>query len=373
MTNNPTFAPSTEFKLALETSVNEYFHRAGIARTGNLATHLKAALALAWLATSYYLMVFRITGWPGGILTGLSLALAMTAVAFNIQHDGNHGSFSRHAWINRLAGATLDLLGCSSYLWVWKHNFSHHTYTNIPQVDDDIDLAPIGRCSSNIPLRPYHRYQQYYLWFAYTLLVIQWHVYSDFRKLITGKIGGRTFTPPRGWDLAELVAGILTYLSLAFVVPLLRHPWWVVVVSYFGVTMVLGLVNSIVFQLAHLVEETEHPAISEDVHAEWVIHQFRTTADFAQDNRLLAWCLGGLNFQVVHHLFPRICHVHYPQVARIVAEVCDKYQVKYQAHRSFSGAIRSHFRFLKTMGRTPEQPPSSLLPALEAPVNASVV
>jgi linoleoyl-CoA desaturase len=313
-------------------------------------------LLLAWLAGSYYLLVFHITSWAGGVLAGLSLALAMTSVGFNIMHDGNHGSFSSRPWMNRLAGLTLDLLGCSSYLWIRKHNFSHHTYTNIPHVDDDIDLAPFGRLSADIPLRSYYRYQQYYLWFLYALLVIQWHFYSDYKKLVTGKIGDKTFDPPRGWDLAGVFLGKATYFSLAFVVPFLRHPWWFVLASYVGVTMVMGVVTSIVFQLAHIVEETAHPALSDDVHSEWVIHQLRTTADFARENRLLTWYLGGLNFQVIHHLFPRICHVHYPQVSRIVAQVCDKYQVNYQAHRSVYSALRSHFRFLRLMGRTQEQP-----------------
>jgi linoleoyl-CoA desaturase len=152
--------------------------------------------------------------------------------------------------------------------------------------------------------------------------------------------------------LAALAAGKLIFLSLAFIIPCLSHRWWVVVAFYLGVTMVTGLVIAVVFQLAHVIEETEHPALLEDVHAEWVIHQIRTTADFARENRLLTWYLGGLNFQVIHHLFPRICHVHYPQVARVVAQVCDEYQINCQAHRSVYSAIRSHFRFLRSMGRT---------------------
>ena len=224
--------------------------------------HLKAVLLLAWLAGSYYLLVFHVSSWPGGVLAGLSLALAMAAVGFNIQHDGNHGSFSSRPWMNRLAGLTLDLLGASSYLWIWKHNFSHHTYTNIPDLDDDIDLAPVGRLSAEIPLRSYHRYQHYYLWFFYALLVIQWHFYNDYKKLLTGKIGDRTFEQPRGWDLAGLVAGKVIFLSLAFIIPFLCHRWWVVVAFYLGVTMVVGLVISVVFQLAHIIEETEHPALS---------------------------------------------------------------------------------------------------------------
>ena len=373
MNSHPTFAPATGFKQALETHVDEYFRQAGISKTGNFRMYLKATLILAWLAASYYLLVFYVTHGLAGVLAGISLALAMAAVGFNIQHDGNHGSFSSRPWMNRLAGLTLDLVGGSSYLWVRKHNFSHHTFTNIPQVDDDIDLGPFGRLSLEIPLRSYHRYQHYYLWFFYTMLVLQWHFYSDYKKLWTGKIGERTFGSPQGRDWAGVVAGKVFFLSLAFVIPLFRHPWWVVVISYLLVTMAVGLVISVVFQLAHVVEEVEHPAFVEDAHAEWVIHQIRTTADFAQDNRLLTWYLGGLNFQVIHHLFPRICHVHYPQVARVVAKVCREYQINYRSHPSVSSAIRSHFRFLRFMGRAQLQPPSFALSAPETPANTSAI
>jgi linoleoyl-CoA desaturase len=343
----------------MESRVNLYFQQAGISKNGNFQMYLKAALLLGWLAASYYGLVFRAAGaWQGG-LWAVSLALAVAGVGFNIQHDGNHGSFSRRPWVNRLAGLTLDLLGGSSYVWICKHNVSHHTYTNIPDGDEDIDVSPFGRLSAAEPHRSFHRFQHLYLWFFYALLLLQWHLYGDFKKLWTGKIGARKFARPRGWEVVILVAGKSAFFTFAFLIPGLRHPLWVVGVFYLGTALLVGLIIAVVFQLAHIVEETRHPASMEDVKTDWAVHQVQTTADFSRGNGFLTWYLGGLNFQVIHHLFPRICHVHYPALSPLVAQVCIEFGLKYQSNESLFAAIRSHFRFLKSMGQ-PARPQPAL-------------
>ncbi len=313
----------------------------------------KAAVLLAWFGCSYYLLVFRASTWWQGVLAAISLGLAAAGIGFNIQHDGNHGSFSRRAWVNRLAGLTLDLLGASSYLWVQKHNLAHHTYTNIPGSDEDIEIHPVGRLAPDDPYYRIHRFQHFYLWMVYALLPAQWHFYNDFRKLWTGRISSRTYPRPRGVELASLVAGKLVFAAWAFVVPCLYHRWWVAAVFYFVTTGVLGLVLSVVFQLAHSVEETGHPSLGDSERSEWVRHQIQTTAEFARGNRLITWYLGGLNFQTTHHLFPKVCHVHYPRLSRIIERVCRKHGVEYLAQPSLSGAVRSHYRFLRSLAARP--------------------
>ena len=310
------------------------------------------------MSASYYGLVFRAADALQGGLCAVSLGLAVAGVGFNIQHDGNHGSFSKRPWLNRLAGLTLDMLGGSSYLWIWKHNISHHTYTNIPNTDDDIDVSPFGRLSAAEPLRYLHRFQHFYLWFFYARLLLQWHLYGDFKKLWTGKIGTRKFERPRGWDLVILVAGKSVFFIFAFLIPCLRHPLWVVGIFYPATSLLVGLVISVVFQLAHVVEETRHPESMEDVKTERAVHQVQTTADFSRGNGILTWYLGGLNFQVIHHLFPRICHVHYPALFPVVEQVCGEFGVKYQSYDSIFAAVRSHFRFLKSMGRPPQPQPA---------------
>jgi linoleoyl-CoA desaturase len=135
---------------------------------------------------------------------------------------------------------------------------------------------------------------------------------------------------------------------------LMFHRWWVVLTYYAAASALVGVVLAVVFQLAHSTEAAAFqrgPAWSDRVADGWAAHQVHTTVDFARRNRLLTWYLGGLNFQVEHHLFPRICHVHYPQLSRIVEAECLEHGVSYTAHDGLSGAISSHWLWLRRMGR----------------------
>jgi linoleoyl-CoA desaturase len=154
------------------------------------------------------------------------------------------------------------------------------------------------------------------------------------------------------------VAGKVCFFAIAFGVPLLFHSVWVVASFYGAATVVLGLVLSVVFQLAHCVEEAEFPLPQPDtgrIENAWAIHQVETTVDFARRSRIAAWLLGGLNFQIEHHLFPRICHVHYPAISTLVEQTCREFGVRYSEHESFWSGVASHFRWLRQMG-TPDTP-----------------
>ena len=210
-------------------------------------------------------------------------------------------------------------MGGSSYFWARKHNTIHHSYANITGHDDDINLGFLGRLSPHQKRLKFHRFQHFYLWVLYGFLPIKWHVYDDFRDLATGRVGGNRFARPKGWDLAVFIGGKTFFFSLAFVVPLLMHPAWAVLLLYITASLVEGMVLSVVFQLAHCVQEAAFPLPRPDtgrMETAWAVHQVETTVDFARGNRLLSWFIGGLNFQIEHHLFPRICHVHYPALAR---------------------------------------------------------
>ena len=84
---------------------------------------------------------------------------------------------------------------------------------------------------------------------------------------------------------------------------------------------------------------------------EWAIHQIKTTANFATISTFLTWFLGGLNYQVEHHLFPRISHIHYPNLAKIVKETCAEFDVTYTEFKTFASALKSHVQHLRHMGQ----------------------
>jgi linoleoyl-CoA desaturase len=350
----PKFDPDDRFRRALRERVEQYFTNTGRRPRDARQMYLKTAVVLGCVMTSYALLVFGATTWwlalPLAVLLGLSLA----AVGFNVQHDGGHGAYSDHRWVNKLAAMTLDLLGASSYVWARKHNSIHHSFTNVTGQDDDINVGFLGRLSPYQPRSKLHRLQHWYLWVLYGFLAIKWHLYDDFHNVLAGRLGQHRVPRPRGRDLVTFLGGKAVFFALAFGVPLLLHPWWIVLAFYATVSFVEGLVLSVVFQLAHCVEEAEFPMPCPDtgrMPTAWAEHQVQTTVDFAPRNRPLSWFIGGLNFQIEHHLFPQICHVHYPALAPLVQQTCHEFGLRYAAKPTFRAGVASHFRWLRRMGR----------------------
>jgi len=351
-----TFAPDTGFHGEVKRRVLAYFARTGLSERDSPRMHLKTAVLLLWFGASYGLLVFVATTFWQGALLSSSLALAMAGIGFGIQHDANHGAYSSRAAVNRVMGLTLDLLGASSYLWRFKHNLSHHTYTNLAGADDDINFVPFARLSPAQPRYRLHRLQQFYLWALYWFLFPKWNFVDDFKTLMRARISGQEFPRPRGASAVALFGGKAVFIGWAFVVPLLFHPWWVVLLFYGATSLLLGTTLAVVFMLAHCVEEADFPVAPSGavrLSRPWAVHQVETTVDFAGGNRLLTWYVGGLNFQIEHHLFPHICHVHYPRIAEIVRAACAEFGVRYAAHETFLGALASHWRWLRRMGNRP--------------------
>jgi linoleoyl-CoA desaturase len=347
------FNASDAFHRELRRRVDRYFSFTGRKRRDCPQMYVKTALLVGWLAASYILLVFVVQAWWLAVPLALSLGLSMAAIGFNVQHDGGHRAYSDHAWVNKLMAMSLDLLGGSSYVWARKHNSIHHSYANITGHDDDINLGVFGRLSPHQKRLGFHRLQHFYLWVLYGFLPIRWQVYDDFRNVIVGNIGGHRLSRPKGWHLVTFIGGKVVFFSLALGVPLLLHPAWAVLPLYLAASFVQGVVLSVVFQLAHCVEEASFPLPQPDtgrMENAWAVHQVETTVDFARGSRLLSWFVGGLNFQIEHHLFPQICHVHYPALSRLVEKTCKEFGLRYAAHETFWAGVASHFRWLRRSG-----------------------
>ncbi len=351
------FDSCNDFQKDLKDRVQRYFRITRRSPRDCPRMYLKTAIICAWFLASYTLLVFAAAAWWQAVPLAMSLGLSMAAIGFNIGHDGGHMAFSSRRWINKAAATSLDVLGGSSFLWAHKHNTLHHTYANITGHDVDLDAGPLVRMSPHQKRFRYHRLQHLYTWVLYCFLPVKWHLLDDFRDVARGRLGDYRFARPKGWDLGVFIGGKVIFFTLAFVVPALLHPIPVVILIYLLACGVQGLVMSVVFQLAHVVGEAEFPvpdSTSGRVPSQWAIHQVETTVDYARRNRLLSWFVGGLNFQIEHHLFPGICHIHYPRISRIVERACRGASVRYRAHRTFIAGIRSHFRWLQEMGR-PQQ------------------
>ena len=344
----------SEFHNDIKQRVAKYFSENKKESTGTAALYLKTALFFTAYFGLYIHLIFFHPTLAWAIVECIFLGLFTSAIGFNVMHDGAHGSFSRHNTINKLAGFSLNLLGGSAIMWNMKHNIIHHTYTNIAGVDDDIEAGAMLRFTESQEKRKFHKFQHYYFWLLYTLLHIMWVFVSDYKKYFTHRIGTvelRRFTLKEHiafWTAKVLYAFMVVALPIYFV----GFTNWLL--GFLLVTMVTGLVISIVFQLAHTVEHTEFPLPSIEtgkIENEWAIHQINTTANFATDNKFISWFVGGLNFQIEHHLFPRISHIHYPALSKIIRQACNEYGIKYIEYPKMRHAIVSHVSYLKRLGR----------------------
>jgi linoleoyl-CoA desaturase len=349
-----TFAGDSGFQVEVRRRIDEFFRSTGRRQRDCPQMYMKSTILFVLFIASYSLLVFVSRSWWQALPLAIALGLVTASIGFNVQHDGSHDAYSKYDWVNKIMSMTLDAIGGSSHHWHFKHIVYHHTYVNITGQDTDIDLGGLGRLTPHRRRLWFYRWQQYYLWPLYGFMAIKWHLVGDFRDVIAGRIGEHRMPRPKGRNLAIFVAGKVSFFTVAFGIPLLFHPAWVVALFYAVTAIVIGTVLSVVFQLAHCVEEAEFPMPEQDsgrIENAWAIHQVETTVDFARRSRLAAWLLGGLNFQIEHHLFPRICHVNYPAISKVVEQTCRELGVRYSKHNSFWSGVASHFRWLRQMGR----------------------
>ena len=287
--------------------VEQYLARGRTRVKGAVLLYSKAPIALALTVCSWVVLMFVRPGIVGALLCLLGLALGATLTAFCVQHDANHGAYFRQRRYNHLVGWSSDLLlGFSSYAWRVKHNVAHHTYTNVDGFDADATQVPLARFTPSQTVRPWYRFQQYYIWPMYMLMGLRWQIIGDLSAFRRGAIGESALRIPRGWNLVGIFAGKAFFISWAIVIPLLVYPWWVVLAAYVGFGMVTSLIMATTFQLAHCVEEASF-ASADELRGErriWAVHEVETTVDFCPRNPVLTWMLGGLNYQIEHHLFP---------------------------------------------------------------------
>ena len=350
----PRFAPSRSFHQELKTRINQYFEESGKPMTGGTTLLLKGSLLVAVMAALYVHLVFFTPPTAWALFECVVLGCAIAAIGFNVMHDGAHGSFSSHPWVNRTAAYTLGVLGGSPYMWNSKHNLIHHTYTNIEGHDDDINIQPFMRMTPEQPRYAAHRYQHFYFWFLYCMLYISWIFVMDYQKYFSRQIGAMPLKTMSTGEHVSFWAFKVINIGVYLVLPIYMVgflPW---LTGFLLSTAIAGFVLSMVFQLAHTVEDAAFPvphAVTSKLDDEWAIHQVRTTANFATDNKLVSWLVGGLNFQIEHHLFPKISHVHYPAISKIVQQVCSEFDVTYNNYTRTRNAVVSHVMYLRQMGQ----------------------
>ena len=349
------------FFQSLKKSVDDYFVSNGIKRTGNIKLFLKTIILIPLSIAIYVYLLSASYSAIAGLVLSFVLGLALVSIAFNVMHDACHGSYSSKKWVNELLSLTMNALGSNAFIWKIKHNIIHHTYTNVDGLDDDIAKSPVLRLCPTQKWMPAHRYQFIYMFIVYSLSTILWVLLTDTVKYLNRKIVVTEMKISLKEHIIFWVSKAL-YIFFYIALPVALIGWQAWLVGYLIVNVTMGLTLALVFQLAHVVEKTSFEEAGESpkmIESEWAIHEINTTANFAPKSKIISWFVGGLNFQVEHHLFPRVSHVHYPALSKIVQEECTRFNLPYHYYPTMTEAVFSHIRVMKQLGKKEILKPAS--------------
>ena len=342
------------FFQSVKKDVEGYFATRHLKKTGNWKLYSKAVILIPFSIALYCYLLLGNYNWIWGISLSVLFGLILVSIAFNVMHDACHGSFSSKKWVNEIMSLTMNALGSNAFIWKIKHNIIHHTYTNIDGIDDDLSNGPLLRLCPTQKWSPIHRFQFLYMYVLYAISSLAWILGTDFYKFLTKKIHT---TPINRIDLKQHFVFWLSKLLYVFfymALPIYFVGWQNWLIGFLIMHATLGITLSIVFQLAHVVEKTSFDSVEENdklIESEWAVHEIKTTADFAGKNRIISWFVGGLNFQIEHHLFPQISHIHYFEISKIVRKQCALFGLPYHYYPSMTEAISSHVRLMQKLGR----------------------
>lgn len=345
-----------EFATTLRSRVNAYFKDNDISKKANTHMVTKSIFATTLYFALYFVILFSgISSMPLMFGLWMLLGAAQAFIGMSVMHDVLHGSFSKNKAVNTLMQIPIIGIGVESTLWQLQHNVLHHTFTNIEHADEDIAPRYVLRLTEHQTRRWFHRYQHYYVTFFYSLIVILWMTSKDFLKLAHYKKTGLIATNKAAMHtLLRILYKRTLFYGVFLVIPMfvLNFSPWIVLLMFISMLAVSGLVLSIIFQTAHIVEECA--TIKQDEHLieeNWHVHQLMTTSNFGINSKWVTYFSGSLNYQVEHHLFPDICHVHYPQISKIVQTTAAEYGIPYNCQKTFGSAVMSHFAHLRELGK----------------------
>ena len=348
----------TLFFATLRKRVDDYFKASNLDKHSDNKMVFKTIFMLClYILPFLILILFHPAPWAALVL-GVVMGFGLSGIGMCVMHDAVHGAYSKSHKVNQWIGYSIHLLGASLINWKIQHNTLHHTYTNVVTHDEDIQDKLILRFSPHTEVKWFHKLQVVYALIFYGLMTLYWTTIKDFIQYHRYYRKGLTKKASYTFDVLKLFTGKLLYFIVTLIVPvyLFHCSWTQTLVLFFSMHFVAGIVLTVVFQLAHTVDETSYPLPDDNgvIHNNWAVHQLQTTVDFARDNKFLTWYLGGLNFQIEHHLFPSICHVHYPALSKIVEQTAKEFGVPYYQHPTMVAAVQSHLQALIKFGKLPQ-------------------
>lgn len=346
-----------EFTKTLRKRVRTYFKENNLSKHANTNMVIKTVVMLSMYLVPLILMYTGIVSNVWQVLLAYAvIGFGVAGIGMNVMHDAVHGAYSKNETVNKILGYTICLCGGFPINWYNQHNVLHHTYTNVQGLDEDVDSVSILRFAPFAKLMKFHKLQHLFAWFLYGFMTLLWTTSKDFEGLAKYKKMGLLKGVKRSYRsfMIELIIAKIVYYALLLVLPMIILPvaWWQVLLGYLLMHFISGFTLAVVFQTAHVIPEAKYFSEEEAMNMQdnFEVTQMLTTADFAPKSRILSWFIGGLNFQIEHHLFPNICHVHYKKIAHIVKQTAEEFNIPYYCEKTFLKAVANHAKFLKALG-----------------------
>ena len=353
----------TEFMNILRARVNNYFRENQISPYANREMIIKTVVAIvAWIAVYAVIMSDVLSFSFLALVLGFTvLGYVNIFIAFNIMHDATHEAYSANPKVNKILGYSMDFIGGNQYLFRRMHG-AHHGYVNIHGIDVTLETHGLFRFSPDEPWKPIHRFQHIYTFILYSLAMFQWTTMKDFKWFFgEAHIGNQKHIQHPFQEYVILIVAKLIYFGLTLFLPLmfLSAPAWAIVLAWISLHILPGLTFALIFQVTHIYEGTTFPLPDDNgnIDNNYALHVLETTADFSRQNRLGSWLMGGINIHVIHHIFPKVCHVHYPALTRILKETAEEFGIEYQENPNFWVALKKHYQMLKLLSK-----PNAVIP-----------
>ncbi len=347
------------FFSVLKKRVDQYFVDNNISRHANQRMVIKTIVLLSLYIVPFLIFLTVQPRFSISLFLWFLMGLGISGIGMSIMHDANHGAYSQNPQVNKWLGYTIYFAGGGVANWKWQHNLLHHTYTNVVPMDEDIRDRGVVKLSPHAVAQSVHQFQWIYAFFFYSLMTLYWVILKDFNQYVSfirSGVNSHSAADNRKM-LIDLILLKVLYFGILLGLPIwaFHLPWQEVLLGFLLMHFTSGLLLTVIFQLAHTVEGTQHPLVEENntIAKDWAVHQLETTVNFSPDNAWLSWYIGGLNYQIEHHLFPKICHVHYPKIAPIVKQTAAEFGLVYLENPSFGEALKSHVSTLKRFGRLP--------------------
>ncbi len=344
-----------DFIRDLRSRVNEYFKTNEISPYANMEMYIKTALAIVMWLACFGLIMSGTLGNLGLFLTYFAWGFVIIFIAFNIMHDATHDAYSENQKVNQFWSYSMDFVGGNQYLFRRMHG-AHHGYVNIHGIDVTLETHGQFRFSPDEPWLPKHKWQHFYTFGLYALAMLHWVTIKDFKWFfVESNIGNQKNIKHPLKEYVILFIGKAFYYGTGFILPMIFLPQSAgfIFMCWIFMHFLPGLTFALMFQVTHVYEGTTYPLPDEkgNIENNYALHVLETTADFCRHSKLGTWLMGGINIHVIHHLFPKVCHVHYSALTDILKETCDDHQIVYQENKRFLTALRKHYEMLKILSK----------------------